>query len=75
MSDKRIGIPVPRLAPFGIEVDSTGVMDVWNTFVKPDQDNDVPQSVEMRALMAILRAVYQGMTEDEDGATASNPEG
>lgn len=67
MSDKRIGIPVPRLAPFDIEVDSSGVQEVWDTFIKPDQDAGNVQSVETRLLMAILRAVYQGMKEDEDG--------
>lgn len=59
-----IPIPIPRLAPFGLAIsDPESVQEVWDAFVKPDQDAGRLQSVEMRALMAILRAVHQGMTE------------
>jgi hypothetical protein len=59
---RTIEIPVPLLAPFMIPLDSHAVQNVWDAFVKPDQDAGMPQSIEMRALMAILRAVYAGMT-------------
>ncbi|AYR01056.1 DnaQ-like DNA polymerase III subunit [Arthrobacter phage Isolde] len=48
----------PKVAPFGWDVGPESVQEVWDTFVKPDQDSDKPQSAEMRALMAILRAAY-----------------
>lgn len=55
-------IPVPVLAPLDIPViSSEAVQDVWDAFVKPDQDKGNPQSVEMRLLMAILRSVHEGM--------------
>lgn len=58
-------MPVPRSQPFGDEVTADGVQKVWNTFCKPSQSDDSPpQSVEMRQLMAILRAVHEGMTQD-----------
>jgi hypothetical protein len=61
---RTITIPVPELAPFGLPITNpNAVQDVWDTFVKPGQDAQVPQSVEMRALMAILRAVHQGLTD------------
>lgn len=65
MSEKRITIPVPLVAPFGFEVDTPAmVQEVWDTFVKPSQSDDAPpQSGEMRVLMAILRAVAQGLDE------------
>ena len=69
--EPRIPIPVPRLAPFGLALyRPESVQEVWDAFVKPEQDAMMPQSIEMRALMAILRAVYQGMVDadlsDED---------
>lgn len=55
-------IPVPQVAPFDIPItDPKAVQDVWDTFVKPDQDSGGPQSVEMRTLMAVLRSVYAGL--------------
>jgi len=55
-------IPVPMVAPLGIPVDTkVKVQEIWDTFVKPEQDAGIPQSVEMRVLMAILRSVYEGM--------------
>lgn len=61
-------IPIPSMAPFGDPLDEPEfVQEVWDTFVKPDQDSGGPQSVEMRMLMAILRAVYRGL-EDRKAA-------
>lgn len=60
-----ITIPVPLMAPFMLPLTTESVQEVWDTFVKPEQDAGVPQSVEMRALMAILRAVYEGMSDAE----------
>lgn len=56
-------IKVPIVAPFGIPISKKAVQEVWDTFVKPEQDSGVPQSEEMRCLMAILRAVYAGFPE------------
>jgi len=53
--------PVPQVAPFGHEVTAPMVQDVWDAFVKPDQDAGNVQSSEMRVLMAILRATYEGL--------------
>lgn len=53
--------PVPLVAPIGIEVTPEMVREVWDTFVKPDQDAGNLQSSEMRTLMAILRATYEGL--------------
>lgn len=70
MAEKWMTIPVPLVAPFGFEVDNPAmVQEVWDTFVKPSQSDDAPpQSAEMRVLMAILRAVNEGLTEAK-GAT------
>jgi hypothetical protein len=58
---EKITIPIPVVAPLGIPVETKEeVYAVWDAFVKPEQDVGIPQSVEMRILMAILRAVYKG---------------
>lgn len=64
---RTIAISAPLVAPFMTELSAGDVRAVWDSFVKPEQDSGIPQSVEMRCLMAILRAVFAGMTE-EDGA-------
>lgn len=61
---KTFTCPVPLVAPLGIEVTPGIVQEVWDTFVKPEQEQGIPQSGEMRSLMAILRAVYEGLTND-----------
>jgi hypothetical protein len=62
-SDRKLmTIPVPIVAPLGIECGIDGVRDVWDALVKPGQARREPQSVEDRLLMAILRAVYEGFT-------------
>ena len=53
--------PVPQVAPMGVEVTPGMVQEVWDTFVKPDQDAGNIQSGEMRTLMAILRSTYEGL--------------
>lgn len=64
MSTEKIEIPIPRLAPFGLALYSPeSVQEVWDTFVKPEQDAGIAQSVEMRTLMAILRAVHKGLVD------------
>lgn len=56
--------PVPIVAPLGTALDKPEyVQEVWDAFVKPDQDSGLPQSVEMRMLMAILRAVHKGLSD------------
>jgi hypothetical protein len=67
MATKYLKIPVPLVAPMGWEVDDYKmIQDVWDAFVKPSQsDNAPPQSAEMRVLMAVLRAVHQGLIDAE----------
>lgn len=55
---------IPLLAPLGLPVGKRAVQEVWDTFVKPDQDAEKPQSIEMRLLMTILRAVYDALAEE-----------
>lgn len=63
---KTYEMPEPLVAPFGYGVTRDMVRDVWEVFVKPGQSDDAPpQSVEMRVLMAILRAVYVALPETE----------
>ena len=55
-------LPQPLIAPLGVKVTPAMVQEVWDTFVKPTQSNDAPpQSIEMRALMGILRAVHAAL--------------
>jgi len=59
-----IEIPIPIVRPFGSRLDKAEyVQEVWDAYVKPEQDAELPPSVEMRLLMAILRSVYQGFTD------------
>ena len=54
--------PFPIVRPFGSKLDKLEyVQEVWDAFVKPEQDAELPPSVEMRLLMAILRAVAEGL--------------
>jgi hypothetical protein len=62
---KTFECPIPLVAPSGFEVTAPMVKDVWDTFVVPDQEKDLPQSGEMRVLMAILRAVNAGLEKVE----------
>lgn len=56
----------PLVAPFGVAVSQEAVKDVWDAFVKPEQEKGEPQSVEMRVLMGILRSVYDALPTIED---------
>lgn len=67
-----VTIPVPLVAPVGWELDDPNIVqEVWDAFVKPEQDAGTPQSGEMRCLMAILRAVYKGLADKKEAAGAS----
>lgn len=59
-ADPEMLIPIPQMAPFGSELSISAVREVWNTYIKPNQDAGNLQSIEERELMAILRAVYAG---------------
>lgn len=50
--NKKIEIPEPTVAPLGVEITRDEVREVWDTFVKPDQDAGNVQSIEMRILTA-----------------------
>ena len=68
--DATMTIPVPIVRPLGMPLDKLEyVQEVWEAFVKPDQDAEIPPSVEMRMLMAILRSVAAGFatTEPQEG--------
>lgn len=56
-----IEIPHPGVAPFGVPLVASAIQEVWDVFVKPDQDAGNIQSIEMRCLMAVLRSVHQGL--------------
>ena len=59
-----VTIPYPSVAPLDVPITRDDVEDVWDTFVKPDQDAGGLQSIEMRCLMGILRSVYKGALDD-----------
>jgi hypothetical protein len=65
MAERFIKVPMPTVAPLMYEMTKEGVREVWDAFVKPDQDSGMPQSVEMRLLMAILRAVNAAEWPDD----------
>lgn len=51
--------------PLGTRLGRTALQEVWDAFVVPGQQDDAPpQSVEMRALMGFLRALYPALPED-----------
>lgn len=54
---KRKSHPI-KVRPLNFDVTPGMVQEVWDCFVKPDQDAGLPQSAEMRVLMAILRDTY-----------------
>lgn len=61
-----ITIPVPLLAPLGIELDNvSAVNEVWDAIVRPQQEAREPQSTEDRMLMSFLRALHRGMSEEK----------
>ena len=60
-----VTIPHPHTAPFGVYITAAGLKEVWDAFVIPHQEADLPQSVEMRTLMGVLRAVHHGLEQKE----------
>jgi hypothetical protein len=63
-----VAIAIPIVRPLAMPLDKPEyVTEVWNAFVKPEQDAEIPPSVEMRLLMAILRSVYDGLAMDPEG--------
>lgn len=52
-------IPWPRIRPLDVPVSVEALKEAWDTIIFPLADG--PQSVEVRVLMATLRAVYDGM--------------
>lgn len=64
MMARVIEMPVPTAMPLGVEVLPEHAQEIWDAFVKPEQDAGVSQSVEMRMLMALLRAFNQGQVRD-----------
>ena len=61
-----VTIPWPHVRPLAIPVTPSSVQEVWDTFVKSaPEDFASPPSVEMRTLMAILRAVYAGLDRSD----------
>lgn len=63
-------VETTQIAPLGGYLKRAYVQEVWDTFVKPDQDAGLPQSAEMRVLMAILRTMYKLLP-----ATPEHPDG
>ena len=63
---KFIKMPIPVTLPLGAMVYPVYAQEVWDAFVKPDQDAEILQSNEMRMLMAILRSFVQGEVIEED---------
>ena len=58
-------IPTPAVSPSGTPLNErTYLKAVWDTVITPTQnDNECLQPIEIRALRAVLRAVYEGMAE------------
>lgn len=53
-------IPWPRSRPLDVTISAVALEEAWNAIIAP-LANQGPQSVELRAIMAALRAVYDGM--------------
>lgn len=56
-------IPKPVVEPLGVSVNRDALKMVWDSYVQPTQDERLPPSTELRILMAVLRAVYEGLDE------------
>ena len=59
-------IPEPVVLPLGTPVTYDALQMVWDAFVKPHQVEEMPPSIEMRVLMAVLRSVAAGVTDTTD---------
>lgn len=54
-------IDTPIVRPLGTPLRPSDAQEIWDAFVVPYQADDAPpQSVEMRMLMALLRAFAAG---------------
>lgn len=61
-------IPWPHMRPLDVPISAGMVKEAWDAII-PGLDGGGPQSGETRILMAVLRAVYDGMhgiTRSED---------
>lgn len=56
-------IPMPKVLPLGVPANRDALQMVWDSYVQPTQDEELPPSTELRILMAVLRAVYEGLDE------------
>ena len=56
---KSLVIPWPHTRPLDVPVSAEALKEAWDTLVVPLADG--PQSIEVRVLMATVRAVYDGM--------------
>ena len=63
--DNTLTIPEPVVRPLGTPVTYDALEMVWDAFVKPHQDEEMPPSIEMRVLMAVLRSVAAGVSDRE----------
>ena len=69
--EKTITIPIPIISPMGLEItEASTIEEIWDAFINPTQEEELPPSVEMRCLMAVLRAVYAGLDPEGSGWAA-----
>ena len=62
----KLELKLVPVAPLGMTLTRSAVQEVWDTFVKPSQEDDAPlQSVEMRLLMSCLRSLYASIPGEE----------
>lgn len=57
-------VPLIPVLPLATRLTSFAVAMVWDTYVTPEQDAEIPPSIEMRILMAILRSMAAGLAEE-----------
>lgn len=67
---KTLTIPMPAVAPTGFEIDNAqAVHPVWDMVIS--EQNGRVQSIEDRMLMAMLRAVHEGLNRVKPCATCT----
>ncbi len=54
-------IPWPTVRPMGFRLSAAGLQQAWSEIMTPIAEEQIPQSIELRCLMAALRAVFDGM--------------
>lgn len=70
-NDRTLNIPIPAVAPTGIEIDrAEAIHPVWEMVVT-EQGGRV-QSIEDRMLMAVLRAVHEGLNRAQHCTTCAS---